>query len=206
MRRCRPHGQQQRARCREHAKISLHFVRLLFVTRAEKTRIAAVPALFGLPCRQQRQRGYHLSDKRNRGSVSTFDRVVAGPPCRKAAACRARGLRSASCAQPCVSTIDVSESRVCRSRESGSGTPLTSWQRAEHGCSPAIIWRFTMRCVAAALRVRSMSSSAGARRGVNGDRSGCGKRPADPPLQKTSSLPTLRWRGQSAANSSLKRG
>src|SRR5215831_8375074 len=77
------HGQQQRARCREHAKISLHFVRLLFVTRAEKNRIAAVPALFGLPCRQQRQRGYHLSDKRNRGSVSTFDRVVAGPPCRK---------------------------------------------------------------------------------------------------------------------------
>jgi len=49
LRRCRPHGQQQRARCREHAKISLHFVRLLFVTRAEKTRIAAVPALFGLP-------------------------------------------------------------------------------------------------------------------------------------------------------------
>jgi len=83
LRRCRPHGQQQRARCREHAKISLHFVRLLFVTPAEKTRIAAVPALFGLPCRQQRQRGYHLSDKRNRGSVSTFDRVVAGPPCRK---------------------------------------------------------------------------------------------------------------------------
>ena len=66
LRRCRPHGQQQRARCREHAKISLHFVRLLFVTRAEKTRIAAVPALFGLPCRRQRQRGYHLSDKRNR--------------------------------------------------------------------------------------------------------------------------------------------
>src|SRR6516162_2126223 len=33
-------------------------------------------------CRRQRQRGYHLSDKRNRGSVSTFDRVVAGPPCR----------------------------------------------------------------------------------------------------------------------------
>ena len=83
LRRCRPHGQQQRARCREHAKISLHFVRLLFVTRAEKTRIAAVPALFGLPCRRQRQRGYHLSDKRNRGSVSTFDRVGAGPPCRK---------------------------------------------------------------------------------------------------------------------------
>src|SRR6516165_11848955 len=66
LRRCRPHGQQQRARCREHAKISLHFVRLLFLTRAEKTRIAAVPALFGLPCRRQRQRGYHLSDKRNR--------------------------------------------------------------------------------------------------------------------------------------------
>ena len=144
--------------------------------------------------------------RRNRGSVSTFDRVVAGPPCRKAAACRARGLRSASCAQPCVSTIDVSESRVCRSRESGSGTPLTSWQRAEHGCSPAIIWRFTMRCVAAALRVLSMSSSAGARRGVNGDRSGCGKRPADPPLQKTSSLPTLRWRRESRAISSLESG
>jgi hypothetical protein len=49
LRRCRPYEQQQRARCREHAKISLHFVRLLFVTRAEKTRIAAVPALFGLP-------------------------------------------------------------------------------------------------------------------------------------------------------------
>src|SRR6516165_6577952 len=29
------------------------------------------------------ERGYHLSDMRNRGSVSTFDRVVAGPPCRK---------------------------------------------------------------------------------------------------------------------------
>ena len=53
------------------------------LTRAEKTRIAAMPALFGLSCRRQRQRGYHLSDKRNRGSVSTFDRVVAGPPCRK---------------------------------------------------------------------------------------------------------------------------
>src|SRR6516225_6082480 len=66
LRRCRPYEQQQRARCREHAKISLHFVRLLFVTRAEKTRIAAVPALFGLSCRRQRQRGYHLSDKRNR--------------------------------------------------------------------------------------------------------------------------------------------
>jgi len=83
LRRCRPHERRRRARCREHAKISLHFVRLLFVTRAEKTRIAVVPALFGLPCRRQRQRGYHLSDKRNRGSVSTFDRVVAGPPCRK---------------------------------------------------------------------------------------------------------------------------
>ena len=47
LRRCRPYEQQQRARCREHAKISLHFVRLLFVTRAEKTRIAAVPAFLG---------------------------------------------------------------------------------------------------------------------------------------------------------------
>src|SRR5215471_13881815 len=82
LRQCRPHEQQQRARCREHAKISLHFVRLLFVTRAEKTRIAAVPALFGLPCRRQRQRGitYRI---RGTGSVSTSDRVVAGPPCRK---------------------------------------------------------------------------------------------------------------------------
>src|SRR5215472_3326512 len=31
---------------------------------------------FWLPCRRQRQRGYHLSDKRNRGSVSTFDRSL----------------------------------------------------------------------------------------------------------------------------------
>ena len=133
LRRCRPHGRQQRARCREHAKISLRFVRLLFVTRAEKTRIAAVPALFGLPCRRQRQRGYHLSDKRNRGSVLTFDRVVAGPPCRKGLLVESE-VSEARVAQPRVSTIDVSESRECRSRESGSGTLRASrfepWRRS----------------------------------------------------------------------------
>ena len=83
LRRCRPHGQQQRARCREHAKISLHFVRLLFVTRAEKTRIAAVPALLGSRAGGNVREVITYRIKRNRGSVSTFDRVVAGPPCRK---------------------------------------------------------------------------------------------------------------------------
>ena len=137
LRRCRPHGQQQRARSREHAKISLHFVRLPFVTRAEKTRIAAVPALFGLPAvaflkaATPTRAGGNVREVityRIRGTGARYRRPIAsllGPPER--AACRARGLRRASCARPRVSSIDVSKTRECRSREPGSGTLETPW-------------------------------------------------------------------------------
>src|SRR5262245_55620045 len=59
------------------------FVRLLFVTRAEKTRIAAVPALFG-----SRAGGNvrEVITYRIRGTGARYRHsiaFVAGPPCRK---------------------------------------------------------------------------------------------------------------------------
>ena len=137
LRRCRPHGQQQRARCREHAKISLHFVRLLFVTRAEKTRIAAVPALFGLPCRRQRQRGYHLSDKRNRAryrrSIALLLARLAGkqllvePEVFEARAAHSRAFRQLMSLK--VESADLESPDLCRFLDAGNSESLGTLSR-----------------------------------------------------------------------------
>jgi len=101
LRRCRPHGQQQRARCREHAKISLHFVRLLFVTPAEKTRIAAVPALFlgsraGSNVREVITYRIRGTGARYRRSIALLLARLAGKGCLSSQRSSKRELRTAA--------------------------------------------------------------------------------------------------------------
>ena len=101
LRRCRLHRRNQQRPLQASTRRSRFMVLcLLLVTRAEQTRHRLLPAFFGLAYRRQHKRGYDLSDKRNRGSISTLDSAVASA-LPQAVTGRARGLRSAGRCKCC---------------------------------------------------------------------------------------------------------